>query len=287
MFDYLAIYKEADNISNRTQSRYLNILIIFLCMLVISSISFTYFNDFIQMKIINAIISFSIVILLFIFHLYNFQGNWYNARAVAESIKTISWRYVMKAEPYNISDNEAKFLFLKTIKHIIDMNHDFKKCIEVDYANQQLIPDSMVNIRQLSFNERLNIYYEFRIIEQQNWYMGKSKYNKKRSNLFFCILIIISCVLSISILLDLVLDKYDVIFPVSIILSLISVFFTWVQTKKYKELEKSYALTAHEINFIATQKDNVISEDKISAYVEDSENAFSREHTQWIARKDK
>jgi hypothetical protein len=59
-----------------------------------------------------------------------------------------------------------------------------------------------------------------------------------------------------------------------------------VQTKKYKELEKSYALTSHEINFIATQKDDIKSDDLLSEYVDNSENAFSREHTQWIARKD-
>ena len=95
MFDYPAIYKEADNISNKTQRRYLVILKVFLCMLVISSIFFTYWGDVFVIKIANAIISLAIVVLSFVFHFYNLQGVWYNARAVAESIKTISWRYAM------------------------------------------------------------------------------------------------------------------------------------------------------------------------------------------------
>jgi undecaprenyl pyrophosphate phosphatase UppP len=286
MFDYPAIYKEADNISNKTQKSYLLILKAFLCMLFVSSILFTYFDSILVLKVINATISLVLVVLSFVFQFRNFQGDWYNARAVAESIKTISWRYSIKVEPYNISDGNAKKLFLKTIKHIIDMNHDFKKCIEANYGNQQEIPENMTAIRQLPFNERLNVYHKHRIIEQRDWYIKKSKYNKGRSNLFFCSLIIISIILFVLIGLSFRKIEDNFVFPVSILLSLISVLFTWVQTKKYKELEKSYALTSHEINFIATQKDDVISDDLLSEYVDNSENAFSREHTQWIARKD-
>lgn len=286
MFDYPAIYKEADNISNKTQKNYLVILWAFLCMLVVSSILFTYFDFNIVVKIINAAISLAIVVLSFVFHFHNFQGIWYNARAVAESIKTISWRYAIKAEPYDIADGDAKKLFLKTIKRIIDMNHDFQKSITADYGNQQSIPENLTNIRQLSFNERLDVYHKYRVIEQRDWYIKKSKFNKERSNLFFCLLIIISGVLSVIVFLSFSKAINNFIFPVSILLTLVSVLFTWVQTKKYKELDKIYALTSHEINFIATQKDDVKSDKMLSEYVDNSENAFSREHTQWIARKD-
>ena len=59
-----------------------------------------------------------------------------------------------------------------------------------------------------------------------------------------------------------------------------------VQTKKYKELNKSYALASYEIGFITFQKKKVYSEEQLSDLVSNTENAFSREHTQWIARKD-
>jgi hypothetical protein len=287
MFDYPAIYKEADNISNKTQKKYLMILVVFLCMLFISSLLFTYCDDIIVVKIINIVISLSIVILSFVFHTYNFQGKWYNARAVAESIKTISWRYAIKAEPYNIADNEAKTLFIRAIKHIIDMNHDFKECIEAEYSNstQQNIPDNMVAIRLLSLKERFIFYQINRVMEQKDWYTKKSLLNKKRSLQFFLLLIFISFVLLIMLILSLIKTTNNILFPIGSLLSLISILFTWIQTKKYKELEKSYALTAHEIGFIEiTGKDT--DEKLFSDYVSDTENAFSREHTQWIARKD-
>jgi hypothetical protein len=255
-------------------------------MLFFSSLLFTYFNDIIVVRIINIILLFLIVILSFVFHFYNFQGKWYNARAVAESIKTVSWRYAIKAEPYNIPDNDAKFLFVKSIKHIIDMNHDFKECIEAEYSSssQHNVPNSMTAIRLLSLQERINFYQINRVMEQKDWYTKKSLLNKKRSLQFFLLLIFISSILLILLILSLVKTLDKILFPIESLLSMISILFTWVQTKKYKELEKSYALTAHEIGFIEII--DIDTDEKLfSDYVSNTENAFSREHTQWIAKK--
>jgi hypothetical protein len=284
MFDYPAIYKEADNISNKTQKNYLWILKAFLFLLILSSILFTYFDNIFILKLLNTIVSLIIVVLSFVFQFRNFQGTWYNARAVAESIKTISWRYSVKAEPYDISDIEAKSLFMETVKHIIDMNHDFQQYIEAEYGSHQAISDSMTATRQLSLQERFTIYHENRVREQKNWYKQKSLFNKRQSSIFFWILIIISLALFVLLVLNMK-EINSSLFPIGTLLSVISVLFTWVQTKKYKELEKSYALATHEIGFIETH-DNDTNEKLFSDYVINAENAFSREHTQWIARKD-
>lgn len=294
MFDFPGIYQEADDISNRTQKQYLIILRLFLCLLLLSTIAFSYFNSIWEVKLINAIASLVIVVLSFLFTFINFQGTWYNARAVAESIKTICWRFATKSEPYNVPDLDSKNLLLKTIKDIVDMNHDFQKNISSRFSSHQQIPDNMVKTRMLSLPERLELYYTNRVIEQRDWYIKKSNWNRTRSYMFFASLIVVSIVLSVLLFLDLKEPPINVQkpvnqidYPIEIMLSILSVIFTWVQTKKYKELDKSYALASHEIGFIATQNESVITEADLSEYVNNSENAFSREHTQWIARKDK
>jgi len=60
---------------------------------------------------------------------------------------------------------------------------------------------------------------------------------------------------------------------------------TWIQLKKYRELSASYSFTAHEIGIIESKFDNIKTARDLSTFVQDTENAFSREHTQWIARK--
>lgn len=61
---------------------------------------------------------------------------------------------------------------------------------------------------------------------------------------------------------------------------------TWIQAKRFSELAASYTLAAHEINIIKSQALDEMNEDEFSVFVGDAENAFSREHTQWVARKD-
>lgn len=55
---------------------------------------------------------------------------------------------------------------------------------------------------------------------------------------------------------------------------------------RFRELSASYALAAHEISLIREQSRQAMSDDQLSQFVGDAEDVFSREHTQWIARKD-
>lgn len=285
MFDFPAIYQEADSISNKTQKCYLLVLKLYLTILIVASILFTYFNNVWEVKIVNAILSLIILALSFVFFFYDFQGIWYNARAVAESIKTSCWRFAIKAEPYNVEDEQADELLLNTMKHIVDMNHDFQKHITACFSCNEELPDSLTKIRLLPVEKRRDFYHNYRVLDQRNWYKNKSEYNNKKSKLFFALLVLLSLVISIFLFFSLS-ETNSFNYPVEILLSLLSIIFTWVQTKKYKELNKSYALASYEIGFISSQKNKITSEEQLSKYVDNSENAFSREHTQWIARKD-
>ncbi|MGY8905810.1 MAG: SLATT domain-containing protein [Pseudomonadales bacterium] len=60
---------------------------------------------------------------------------------------------------------------------------------------------------------------------------------------------------------------------------------TWLQAKKHNELNSSHSLAAHEIVLIKSEAESVESEKSLSDFVVNSESAFSREHTQWSARK--
>jgi hypothetical protein len=61
---------------------------------------------------------------------------------------------------------------------------------------------------------------------------------------------------------------------------------TWLQAKRYQELAETYSLAAQDIAILEGGLPIVNTEEDFSRFVADAENAFSREHTQWIARKD-
>jgi hypothetical protein len=74
--------------------------------------------------------------------------------------------------------------------------------------------------------------------------------------------------------------------PTDALVTLAATTLSWIQAKRFSELSASYALAAHEISLIKEQSLSVMTDDDLSQFVGDAENAFSREHTQWIARKD-
>ena len=63
-------------------------------------------------------------------------------------------------------------------------------------------------------------------------------------------------------------------------------FVAWLQLKRHQELANSYALAAQELSFIAEQIQRVETAGEFSKFVSDAENAISREHTLWAARRD-
>jgi hypothetical protein len=60
---------------------------------------------------------------------------------------------------------------------------------------------------------------------------------------------------------------------------------SWSQAKRFRELGNAYGLTVHEISLIREESGRIKTEDDFSEFVNNSENAFSREHTQWVARR--
>lgn len=69
-------------------------------------------------------------------------------------------------------------------------------------------------------------------------------------------------------------------------LVMVTSIFGWIQVKRHGELAASYTLTAHEIGAIQALALGISTEAELSDFVNTAEFAFSREHTQWQARRD-
>lgn len=209
---------------------------------------------------------------------------WYAGRAVAESVKTITWRYVTKAEPFDTAENIAQHDFRKKLHDIVEQNREVAQSLTSNLTEVQ-ITDVMNNIRNRSLEDRKELYRASRITDQLDWYAKKSAFNRKTSSAFFSLLVatngaaVIAAVVRIN-FLDSPVWYTDTLIAVAA--SLLS----WMQAKRYSELASSYALTAHEISLIREQSLLAGTDKDFSLFVGDAENAFSREHTQWIARRD-
>lgn len=58
-----------------------------------------------------------------------------------------------------------------------------------------------------------------------------------------------------------------------------------MQVKRFNDLSAAYLLTAQEIGIAATEAPETNTDPAWSRFVNDCEQVFSREHTQWVARR--
>lgn len=210
--------------------------------------------------------------------------HWYSGRAVAESIKTISWRFISKAEPFQGDENIARSEFQQKLKAIVDQNRDVAKAL-TEYLDGPQITDAMLKLRAQTLSERKDTYAKGRIRDQLTWYAKKSTFNRKASDKYFVALI---CVNAIAVIAAVIRIKFIATpnWPTDVFVAGAASLLSWMQAKRYSELAASYSLAAHEIGIIREQSMLPDTDEKFSLFVGDSENAFSREHTQWIARQD-
>jgi len=283
--DLPGLYHSANEASLTAQGKYLLALKAYMFFLVLASLVAYLSTDSANTAIASAtlfLVSIGITIWL---NVKKPEDIWYNGRAVAESVKTRAWRWMMKAEPYdNTPEHDlASKEFITDLKQILEQNRSLGEAIGEGESVKEPITENMQAIRQMPYQERAVVYKKYRVDEQALWYWKKTKYNKKMAVIWFSVMVALH---ALAIFLLLFKIKSPTIkLPVEVVAVCASSVLGWLQTKKHKELSASYALTAQEISLIRGEASYVNSEESLSDFVIDSENAFSREHTQWFARK--
>ncbi len=235
---------------------------------------------------IHALVFIALVVLLLYRSKTKPEQDWYKGRALAESIKTSTWRYCLRAAPFeDVTDVRVRRSeFRNHLREILRANRFIGDRIPPDSAADDQITDSMDDIRALSLEERKHYYMENRIREQRTWYMNKAGYNRTAASRW-----VVACTAIYAVAIILLVVRPSIpewnFWPFEPLIVLASSIIGWMQIKKFNELTSAYTLTAHEIGIIQGRLEEVDSEEDLSEFVNEAELAFSREHTQWVARQ--
>ncbi|TVO39444.1 DUF4231 domain-containing protein [Vibrio algivorus] len=284
---YPSLYRVADAASLTAQKRQLRLTIAHASLLLIGSVMAINNLPTKEYSLTVAFVFFLALGLSIFLGIKKYEKNWYNGRAVAESIKTATWRYSMRAVPFGdaASVHSRRSEFRNMLNNILRTNNELGEYIGEHQDTNEQITTEMNSIRALSLDERKAVYLKNRIDEQRQWYAQKASNNKKMQRRWFCAisatqLAAISCVL-----LRIAYPDW-LYWPTDTFVLLASFCISWVQLKKFNELSSAYSLTAQEIGIIRGQSENISTEEQLSEFVNNAELAFSREHTQWVARQD-
>lgn len=279
------LYRSADIASLKAQKNHFSSLSAYLLLLIMAAAVSFYSDESVIWAMTSAILFLATLGILIGLQAIRPDDIWYNGRAVAESVKTRAWRWMMRAEPYD--DNErlenVSKKFIEDLIEILNQNRSLAKAIDPNEEGNEPISEKMKEIRSLSIEKRLNVYKRERVQDQERWYSRKSAFNKCRALRWFWASVLLHCI-AIAMLLFRIVDP-SLAFPVGVVATSASAVLTWLQAKKHNELNSSYSLAAHEIGLVGAEALSIHTNQNLSDFVINTEAAFSREHTQWAARK--
>lgn len=282
---YPALFEDSDAASNNAQKLYLNVIRTEYFMLFLAAVcSMSNFNNIIFYYLYAFLFIISAGLLLFRF-LSKPEQKWYRCRALSESVKTTTWRYIMRAHPFDdhIEVNDRSD-FTGRLGQILKYNAFMGTDLAGLNTDGEQITQEMTTFRSMSLAERKEFYILKRINEQRSWYAKKAKFNKD-AQLKWVIASLIIYVFAFGLVIGRLSFPEWNIWPIEPLIVLSTSMIGWIQIKKFGELSSSYTLTAHEIGLIKEKHIEARSEEEFSSFVNEAELAFSREHTQWVARQ--
>ncbi|WP_125613895.1 DUF4231 domain-containing protein [Specibacter cremeus] len=206
------------------------------------------------------------------------ERDWYAGRAMAESMKTMAWRYAVHGEPFTdgLSETELRGLLRSRVRQLTIKGAD-RVAIGTDTP---LVTASMLALRRSDFEMRRSSYIEHRTAAQRHWYAGKAVFNKRRAQ-FWRIVLVSAEILAVALATLRITGRLQVDLA-GVCGSVIAASAAWLVLKQHAQLASAYNTTSREL---ALQEDILIgtAEADWPRAVADAEKAISREHTMWLA----
>ena len=210
-----------------------------------------------------------------------FDKTWFDARAVAESVKTASWRYMMRSPPF--AGGSADDAFLAELEEIRNARSGIEEYLSGRVPGES-ITDFMRQVRSADFASRKATYLKERAGDQKDWYAGEASWNKRRKTYWYWAVIGLQTAALILAIFTVASGPFA-FNGVGVLMTLAASGTAWSQARRHDELSNSYSFAAQEFQRIETLMKYASDDVSFSALVDQAEEAVSREHTMWCARR--
>jgi hypothetical protein len=207
---------------------------------------------------------------------------WYAGRAVAESTKTLTWRYMVGGSPLGVAECDDEQAAGLLLERFTEIESDVEPVLLIpDGGSPEQVTEGMRRVRALPLEQRRELYLRARIRDQQEWYGAKARWNERRATHWSVALATLElCGLTAGVLRATGVIGFDLI---GLVAALAAAGAAWVQTKQHQNLATAYAMAHHELSTIGSRVRFARTEEEWANFVAGSEDAISREHTLWRA----
>jgi hypothetical protein len=209
------------------------------------------------------------------------EVRWYDGRALAESAKSMGWRYAVGGLPFPLGADEVA-----VTRRFIDQTETLLKdgpASDITASSGPSVSDAMRDLRAAGLATRRAAYVADRIQDQRRWYESKADANARNATSSRRVLYVIT---GVGIVAAFARAFGYIPFDLAGVASaLIAAGVAWAGAKQYATLARAYAYAALELRIVQDRLALVTNEATWAAEVADAEEAISREHTMWRASR--
>jgi hypothetical protein len=206
---------------------------------------------------------------------------WYEGRAGAESVKTLTWRYGVGGNPFDtsLSAAEADDLFLERLNEVLA---DLSSLAITPSGSGEQITNEMRKLRSSPIADRRQAYAKDRIVNQRTWYSDNATKNDMSAHLF----LLLAIGFEFAGILGAALKAFGVveIDALGILAAAAAGFAAWSQTRQFGFNSRAYSIAFQELSAISSELPR-IDDNRWPTFVDEAEEAISREHTLWSASR--
>lgn len=281
--DLPGVHGAANNASDRGQKLYLSLSRTRFIALLVAAIagalgiyrgSFDFFGLVIMMSFVVAAVAEAALIY------FQPERNWYSGRAIAESTKTLAWRFSVQGEPFgpHLSEEDAEQRLGQRIRDVLKKGQDR---IDID-PESDVVTDTMRNLRRAGFETRRASYLAYRTQDQRKWYSDNAQRNARRATFWRWALLVGE--VSAVVIAVLAFGRGFSFDFAGMVAALVAAGAAWLAIKQHSQLASAYRVAAGELALQANTLRS-IDDQRWPQAVADAEEAISREHTMWLASR--
>ncbi|MGW4893731.1 DUF4231 domain-containing protein [Kitasatospora sp. NPDC004240] len=217
----------------------------------------------------------------------NPQGRWYEARAVAESVKTLAWKYAVRARPFH-GEAESAEVDRGYLAQLEDVLRAFDDPAIVPPDTVAEITPEMRRVRAGNLSSRRTLYLRTRVEGQRTWYRARADAYESQATswgLGVAALIILGGAAAVA--------QATGTLPVHVFgasSAAAAAIIAWTQLKQLRPLASAYQLAARVLENVGNQLSDLDlkapdAEASWARLAAEAEDAVSREHTTWRAKR--
>jgi len=282
--DFPKMFRHADASAAAYQRRYRMLVTTIVMSSCVTNLLGVISQDRLRMSITAVVTLFQ-----FVAAMSNVNGgwntDWYRARALAETTKSMTWRYAVGGNPYPIDQSKptadpAFSKHMDALLHGMGAPAPLLPGLRIEKEDMSKIE----NLRTQDLLTRQTVYLESRVRDQENWYESRAvSLARRRSQL--SIVSVGSAALAV--LLSIYLVAQPTQYMPSVVALLASVALGTITISQARNLPtdvSAYQLTHYEIKSVLSSAPPV-SEAEWAEWVDTTEEVFSREHTMWLGSR--